>query len=313
MSKIVLATDLGGTNLRMAAVGESGDVLFRTRSKTPETRSRDEILDLIAELASECKTEVGPKGEIIAFGIAAPAVIDHDAGVILIAPNLPELNGLAISEHLSRSLDLPVLLENDATAAAIGEQWKGACQGVASAICLTMGTGVGGGLIIDGKPLRGIDGTAGEVGHICVEPFGVPCACGSNGCLEQYASATAIVRMAEELIAAGRSSVLSELNEYSSHDIYKAGIGGDDVAKEVFTSAGFYLGVALGGLINVLNPEAIVIGGGVSDGWDLFIGSVEEQIAKRAFHQPGQRVKLMRAKLGDDAGILGVAKLAFAD
>ncbi len=313
MSKIVLATDLGGTNLRMAAVSEAGDVLFRTRSKTPETRSREEILNLIAELARECTNEVGGKGEIVAFGIAAPAVIDHESGVILIAPNLPDLNGLAISEYLTRSVGFPVLLENDATAAAIGEHWKGACQGVSSAICLTMGTGVGGGLIIDGKPLRGIDGTAGEVGHICVEPFGVPCACGSNGCLEQYASATAIVRLADELIAVGRTSSLSDLKEYSSHDVYNAGHAGDGVAREVFASVGFYLGVALGGLINVLNPEAIVIGGGASDGWDLFIDSVEAQIAKRAFHHPAQRVKLARAKLGDDAGILGVAKLAFAD
>ncbi|CAN5740807.1 ROK family protein [soil metagenome] len=313
MSKIVLATDLGGTNVRMAAVSEAGDVLFRTRSKTPETRSREEILELIAELARECTNEVGPRDEIVAFGIAAPAVIDHESGVILVAPNLPELNGLAISEYLTRSVGFPVLLENDATAAAIGEHWKGACQGVSSAICLTMGTGVGGGLIIDGKPLRGIDGTAGEVGHICVEPFGVPCTCGSNGCLEQYASATAVVRMAEELIASGRTSSLTELNEYSSHDVFNAGLAGDDVAREVFASVGFYLGVALGGLINLLNPEAIVIGGGASDGWDLFIDSVEVEIAKRAFHHPAQRVKLMRAKLGDDAGILGVAKLAFAD
>ncbi len=313
MSKIVLATDLGGTNLRMAAVGEAGDILFRTRSKTPATRSRHEILELIAELAGECKNEVGSQGEIIAFGIAAPAVIDHEVGVILVAPNLPDLNGLAISEYLTRSVGFPVLLENDATAAAIGEQWKGACQGVSSAICLTMGTGVGGGLIIDGKPLRGIDGTAGEVGHICVEPFGVPCACGSNGCLEQYASATAVVRMTEELIASGRTSTLAGINEYTSYDVYNAGVAGDGVAREVFASVGFYLGIALGGLINVLNPQAIVFGGGVSDSWDLFIGPVEAQIAKRAFYQPAQRVKLMRAKLGDDAGILGVARLAFAD
>ncbi len=313
MSKIVLATDLGGTNLRMAAVSEAGDILFRTRSKTPATRSREEILELITELARECKNEVGSSGEIIAFGIAAPAVIDHDAGIILVAPNLPDLNGLAISEYLNRSVGCRVLLENDATAAAIGEHWKGASQGVSSSICLTMGTGVGGGLIIDGKPLRGIDGTAGEIGHICVEPFGVPCACGSNGCLEQYASATAVVRITEELIASGKQSSLTGMGGYSSHDVYNAGLAGDAVAQEVFSTVGFYLGVALGGLINVLNPEAIVIGGGASDGWDLFIDSTEAQIAKRAFHQPAQRVRIMRAKLGDDAGILGVAKLAFAD
>ncbi len=313
MSKIVLATDLGGTNLRMAAVDEAGDILFRTRSKTPATRSREEILGLIVELARECKNKVGDSGDVIAFGIAAPAVIDHDAGIILVAPNLPDLNGLAISEYLTRSVGCRVLLENDATAAAIGEHWKGACQGVSSAICLTMGTGVGGGLIIDGKPLRGIDGTAGEIGHICVEPFGVPCACGSNGCLEQYASATAVVRIAEELIASGKLSSLTEMGDYTSHDVYNAGLAGDVVAREVFTTVGFYLGVALGGLINVLNPEAIVIGGGASDGWDLFIDSAESQIAKRAFHHPAQRVRIMRAKLGDDAGILGVAKLAFAD
>ncbi|HMS08846.1 MAG TPA: ROK family protein, partial [Pyrinomonadaceae bacterium] len=181
-----------------------------------------------------------------------------------------------------------------------------------SSICVTLGTGVGGGIIIDGKPLRGIDGTAGEIGHICVEPFGHPCGCGSVGCLEQYSSATAVVRMARELLSEFPDSIVASGDDVSSLDIYNAAISGDPMANEVFCRFGFYLGVALGGLINVLNPEVIVIGGGASESWDVFIEPLNGEIRKRAFKRPADRVTIVKAKLGDDAGILGVAKLAFS-
>jgi glucokinase len=156
-----------------------------------------------------------------------------------------------------------------------------------------------------------VDGTAGEIGHICVEPLGEPCGCGSRGCVEQYSSATAIVRLTRELENLYPKSVLLNKSRLTSLDVFDAGKQGDELALEIFRKMGFYLGIALADLVNVLNPEIIVIGGGASAGWDLFIGHVQDQITKRAFDEPAKRAKLVRAQLGDDAGILGAAKLAF--
>ncbi|MBX3267848.1 MAG: ROK family protein [Acidobacteria bacterium] len=312
MKKMVLAADLGGTNLRMAVIGENGETKYRSRSSTPSSRRREDVVDLLVGSARECIEATRSDGTISAFGIAAPAVLDHEAGRVLVAPNLPELNDFSLASAVSGLLGIEVFLENDANAAAIGENWLGASHGFNSSICVTLGTGVGGGVIIDGKPLRGIDGTAGEIGHICVEPFGHPCGCGSVGCLEQYSSATAVVRMAKELLSEFPDSSFASGNDLSSLDVYNAAISGDPLANEVFRRFGFYLGVALGGLINVLNPEVIVIGGGASESWDVFIEPLNQEIRKRAFKRPADRVIIVKAKLGDDAGILGVAKLAFS-
>lgn len=310
MKKLILAADLGGTNIRIAAVDEVGRPWYRARSGTPVGQTASSIKRLIADIAAECMGKLGGDASVASFALAAPAVIDRATGTILAAPNLPELNGFAICRELSSELGLPVLVENDATAAAIGENWLGASRGAANSICLTLGTGVGGGLIIGGNPYRGIDGTAGEIGHVCVEPFGVQCGCGSLGCLEQYSSASAVVRMTRELMPEFEHTVLRGNNGLTSLDVYDAGAAGDPLAVEVFRRFGFYLGIVLGGLVNVLNPEVIVLGGGASEGWDLFIETTRQEMRKRAFQQPAERVKLVRAELGDDAGILGVARLA---
>ncbi|MGI8811258.1 MAG: ROK family protein [Pyrinomonadaceae bacterium] len=310
MSKIVLAADLGGTNLRIATVSEDGTRIHRARASTPVSRSRQEIIDSIVLLAEECRRTSGTD-EIVAFGVAAPAIISSDDRTIFSSPNLPDLNGLDLSSVLSERLGIPVLLENDANAAALGENWLGASRSTKNSICVTLGTGVGGGLILDGCLVRGVDGTAGEVGHTMVEPDGHPCGCGSVGCLEQYSSATAIVRLANQLTPMYPESPIAKLSVISATDVYDAGMKNDELSREVFRAFGTYLGMALAGLINVLNPEVIVLGGGVSAGWDCFIDHVREQIRMRAFREPGERVKLIRAELGDDAGILGSAKLAF--
>jgi glucokinase len=206
-----------------------------------------------------------------------------------------------------------VRLENDANAAAIGEMWRGAGQGYRTIICVTLGTGVGGGIILDGKLWRGTDGSAGEIGHISIDPFaGVPCSCGSHGCLEVYASATAIVRMTREAKPRYPNSVLDDTEQLTSKDVYQAGKGGDELALEVFRQMGMYLGIGLASLINLLNPEMIVIGGGLANGWELFEKHMQQQVAERAFPIPAASVKIVRAQCGDDAGLLGAAKVAFA-
>lgn len=312
MTDIVLATDLGGTNLRMAAVNRKGEVLYRTKYSTPKSERADEIVNAIVLAADECSKAVVDKGKIKAIGAAMPATVSSAEGIILKAPNLPALDGFRLSATISNELNLPVILENDANSAAIGENWMGASKNYNDSICVTLGTGVGGGIIINGQILRGIDGTAGEIGHICVEPFGAPCGCGSRGCVEQYSSATAVVRLTRELENQYPKSLLQNKIKLTSLDVYEAGKKGDELALEVFRQMGFYLGIALADLVNVLNPEVIVIGGGASQGWELFVNHVQEQIRKRSFREPAERVKLVRAQLDDDAGILGAAKLALA-
>lgn len=309
MTEIVLAGDLGGTNLRIAAVDREGRIVFRDKRETPDAAEAGEIVRVILEAAENCRAQLNGE-QIKALSIAVPGTVDARKGLILKAPNVPVLDNFSMVEALEKELEIPVILENDANAAAIGESWIGASKDVADSICVTLGTGVGGGIIIDGSVLRGADGTAGEIGHICVEPFGAACGCGSRGCVEQYASATAVVRQAGELSNDFPQSELKEKSRLTSEDVYLAGKAGDKLALEVFRRQGFYLGIALAGLINTLNPEAIVFGGGASEGWDLFAPHMRSEIELRAYKEPANRAKLVRAALGDDAGILGAARLA---
>jgi len=308
---VVLAADLGGTNLRMAAVDSDGSLLCRTSTATPRSVDHMELLSAIELLARECREARSGELQVEAFGIAAAAVIDFDHGRIRSSPNMPELNGLDLSTALAAKIGLPVTVENDATAAAIGEHWLGASRGVASSILVTLGTGVGGGIILNDVPLRGIDGTAGEIGHICVEPLGVVCGCGSVGCVEQYSSARAVTRMACEVRNQFPDTLIEDKEDLTPLDVFNAGMRGDELAIEIFRRMGSYLGIALADLINVLNPEVIVIGGGAAAGWGLFIDHLRMEVQKRAFQQPAERAKIIRAQLGDDAGILGAARLAF--
>lgn len=312
MSKeIVLATDLGGTNLRMAAIDRAGKILYRTKRDTPRQATRaEEIVREIVEAAIECRENCA-EFSIKTIAAAVPASVNAECGVIIKAPNLPALDGFRITAALENELGIKAVLENDANAAAVGEFWLGASKNCAHSICVTLGTGVGGGIIIDEKILRGANGTAGEIGHICVEPFGEPCGCGSRGCVEQYSSATAIVRLTKDLEAQYPKSDLKNRSHLTAYEVFQAGMSGDELALEVFRQMGFYLGLALAGLLNVLNPEVVVIGGGVADSWDLFIPHVAETIRQRTFPEPAKQVKIVRAELNDDAGIIGMGRLAF--
>lgn len=310
MKQVVLAADLGGTNLRMAAVDESENIIFRVKNETPQNGDAEEIVRALVKAAENCRENLEDR-EVSAIAAAVPGSVNYDEGLIIKAPNLSMLDGFPIVQALENNLNVKAFIENDANAAAIGENWLGASKGFENSITVTLGTGVGGGIIIKNEILRGADGTAAEIGHICVEPFGYWCSCGSNGCLETYASATAMVRIAEELVEEfPRAAKLLKDNRETSEDIFKIANDGDKLAREVFRRQGLYLGIALAGLINTLNPEIIVIGGGASAGWDLFMPELKKQIAIRAYKDAAKRAKIVRAELDDDAGILGAAKIA---
>jgi glucokinase len=313
--EFVFAADLGGTHLRVALVDRNGKLYCRQMQSTPQAEKPNEIVRALIDAVNTCAPAAAEQGGAIsAVSVVVPGTVNVADGVVVKAPNVPCLDGFRLAAALESELDWPVILENDANAAAIGELWCGAGQGYRTLICVTLGTGVGGGIILDGKLWRGVDGSAAEIGHIGVDPFaGVPCTCGSRGCLEVYASATAIVRMTREARPRYPNSILHNTEDLTSQKVYQAGKEGDELAIEVFRRMGVYLGIGLASLINVLNPEIVVIGGGLSNGWDLFEKHMHQQVIERAFPIPARRVKIVRAQCGDDAGLLGAAKLAFGD
>jgi glucokinase len=310
----VLAADLGGTHLRYAIVDDQGQVYFRQIQPTPRTDKPDEIVHALIAAARECERQlVALRGTISAVSVAVPGTVNVSQGLVVKVPNVPALDGFQLAAALESELGWPVLLENDANAAAIGEMWRGAGQGYNTIICVTLGTGVGGGIILDGELWRGADGSAGEIGHIGVDPFGgVPCPCGSQGCLEVYASATAIVRLTREAKTRYPGSVLQPEQNLTAAKVYQAGTEGDELALDVFRQMGVYLGIGLASLINLLNPQVIVIGGGVANGWELFEKHMHQQVIERAFPLPASSVKIVQGQCGDNAGLLGAAWLAFA-
>src|SRR5574341_43229 len=310
--QLVFAVDLGGTHLRAATVDGDGRIKFRLKQQTPEADCPQQIVDAILAAARKCREQAATAGQTIgAISVVVPGSINVAAGAIVKAPNLPCLDGFRLTETLTRALRLPAILENDANAAAVGEMWQGAARGRRTIVCVTLGTGVGGGIILDGKLWHGANDSAAEIGHMCVDPFGgVACTCGSRGCLEVYASATAIVRMTREARPRYPRSILAAENGLTSEQVYCAGLQGDKLALEVFRRMGVYLGIGLANLINSLNPEMIVIGGGVVNAWDLFAKDMNHEIAERAFPLPAAEVKIVRGECGDAAGLLGAARLA---
>ncbi|HCX30798.1 MAG TPA: ROK family protein [Blastocatellia bacterium] len=314
-SELVFAADLGGTHLRVAAVDRQGRVHCRLMQPTPQAEKPDEIVHALIDAARECERQTAGKGgKISAVSVVVPGTVNDAERLVVKAPNVPSLDGFRLAAALETELEWPAILENDANAAAIGEMWRGAGRGYSAIICVMLGTGVGGGIILDGKLWRGADGSAAEIGHMGVDPFaGVACACGSRGCLEVYASATAIVRMTREARPRYPNSLLHMTEDLNSEKVYQAGLEGDELSLEVFRRMGVYLGIGVASLINILNPEIVVIGGGLSNGWDLFAKHMRQQVIERAFPIPARRVKIVRAECGDDAGLLGAARLAFTN
>lgn len=301
---VVIGVDLGGTNLRTALVNQNGEVADKVKEPTRASDGHARVVQKLIENIKAQQDRAHRNGNVVAaVGVGAPGVIHADTGVVVKSPNFPDWNNLPLKKELEAALALPVFIENDANAAALGEQWRGAGRGKNSMIFLTLGTGVGGGIVLNGRIWPGADGMAGEIGHMTIIPDGRRCGCGNTGCLEMYASSRGIVMAYLERSSRHRM--------ITSEEIYQAAREGDVLAGDVMKDMGRLLGIGIANLVNIFNPELIVIGGGVKDAWHLFIEATREEIKKRAFEYPAERTQIVPSMLGDDAGMIGAAALAF--
>jgi glucokinase len=335
MKNFAIGVDLGGTNLRIAAVDDQGSLIEKVTLGTKVSLGRDHVIDDMCGAIEHVLEKYRTSGNLLGIGIGVPGIIDMQSGLLRESPNLPGWADYPVRAEIEQRLKTVVILENDANVAALGEKWLGAARDFDHMAMLTLGTGVGGGLVQHGVIWHGMNGMAGEFGHTNVEPEGHPCNCGNRGCLEQYASATAVVRMAREEIESNRESTLARAAhsdaEFSAKSLYNLAIQGDEDARRIFRRVGRALGIVLAGMVNSLNLPIYVIGGGVSSAWEAFAPSIFEELRRRSMVyaatapadplasgqgasanvEPGQGHKtiITRALLGSDAGLYGAARL----
>lgn len=304
--EFVIGMDLGGTNLRVAAVGRDGEVVALQRGDTGAREGPEAVIARIVGAVRDVAARVAADGAAVrGVMLGAPGIIASALGTVVSSPNLPGWRDVPLRDLVAAGVGLPVSLENDANAAAYGEFWRGAGGGCATMVLVTLGTGVGGGLVLGGSLWRGADGMAGEVGHMTVEPGGRTCNCGNAGCLETYASATAILDRYRELAGEQEAS--------SAAQVHARALEGDANARQAFREAGRALGIAFASLVNLLNPERIVVGGGVLPAWELLMPAAEQELRRRAFAALAARVRLERAVLGDLAGVTGAGGLLWSN
>jgi glucokinase len=313
--RLVAAIDLGGTKIRSLIVDRRGKVLGLDRRLTEAALGPQAVIErIIASVGQALAVASLEPDHLAGIGVAAPGPVDFHRGVILEAPNLPDWIDVPLAALLSERFGRPAFLENDANAAAVGEYRFGAGRAVDQLIYLTISTGIGGGLILDGRLYRGVDGTAGELGHIVIDEQGPLDDCGLRGCLEVLASGTAIARMGQEALAAGASGRLDELaeaGELTSKEIHAAFLAGDETAAGILARARHYLAIGLADFINIFNPQLFVIGGGVANMFDDYVAPAFEEARGLAFARPAVTARLLPAALGDNSGALGVAALVF--
>ncbi len=324
MKSFSIGVDLGGTNMRIAAVEESGRQMETICTSTQVTRGRDLVINEMCGAIQELSGKFSGVHQFAGVGVGVPGIIDMDTGTVYAAPNLPDWTNYPVKSEIQRRLGTAVILENDANCAALGEKWMGAGREVNGLCMVTLGTGVGGGFIFDGALWHGMIGMAGEIGHMTVTPDGPPCGCGNRGCLEQFASATAIQRMAAEAVSAGKATELAramEANpEFSAKIIFQYALQGDPPSQQIFDTVGWALGVVLSSLVDALNLPMYVIGGGVSSAWEAFSPALFRELRKRSIvfraSDPGEndqrqekKTIVTRALLGSDAGLIGAARL----
>lgn len=309
----VIGIDVGGTFIKAAAISETGEIVAKEEWPTEVEKGTGALLDRLAEIARSSAEKAGWRWEDVSgVGIGLPAFLDFDKGIVEEAVNLGWKN-VHIVEELERRLAVPVYFDNDANVAALGEAWMGGGRGYQHILTVTLGTGVGGGVVIDGRIYRGANGMAGEIGHIVLEPeHGEKCNCGQTGCLETISSASAILRSARKRLQQGEASSLQTIDNLTTRDVFEHAAKGDLLAGKVIDHAIHQLGYTLALLGNTLNPQVIVIGGGPSRAGDILYKPLREYYAKYALKRVVESTAIRPAELGNDAGVIGAAKLAIS-
>ena len=313
---LYLGIDVGGTKIISAIVDGRGRIVARDYRETEAQDGPAAVLSQITEAATSVIAESGVNSAGIAgVGIAAPGPIDAHSGVVTAPPNLPGWKDVPLKELIKDRLGLPTALENDANAAALAEHRFGAGRGTKHMIYVTASTGIGGGFILDGKLYAGATGSAGEIGHMTILPHGPLCGCGNQGCLEALASGRAIAREARELVHGGARTLIADLahgdpDRISARLVAQAAAEGDAEAGRILDQAMAYLGIGMANLVNLFNPELLVIGGGLTKMDERLFGPVRSIIDQRAFPANAHAVRVIPAELGDDVGVLGAAAVA---
>ena len=313
VKKYKIGVDVGGTNIKVALVDKKGNIVYSntvpTRAEMGYEYTISNIKQAIYELMKETKTS---KEVIEGIGFGFPGQVDCERGIVRLAPNIPGWVNVPIASIIEEEFGIITKIDNDVRCAALGELNFGAGKGCQNLICITVGTGIGSGLIINGKLVRGASNAAGEIGHIKLQMQGGPiCGCGDTGCLEAFASGPSIVAMAEQYILGGKSTKYRELAnpDITPYVVAEAAKQGDSVAKRIYEIIGEYIGIGMASVVNLLNPEKIVIGGGVADAGDLLIAPIKRTLKERAMPIQAEAVEIVSAELGNTAGVIGASLL----
>ncbi|TWE08499.1 glucokinase [Neobacillus bataviensis] len=313
--KKLIGIDLGGTTVKFAILTEEGEIQQKWSLETDIQNEGKNIVPSIIDSINHRLDLYGLSADdILGIGMGSPGTVDREKGTVIGAYNLNWSTLQPVKDQIEDGTGIPFVIDNDANVAALGERWKGAGEDGTDVVFVTLGTGVGGGIIADGNLIHGKVGAGGEIGHIIVEPDGYQCTCGNQGCLETVASATGIVRLARDFSEryAGESELkwlIDDGQEVTAKTVFDQVKHGDQLAVIVVNKFYYYLGLACGNIGNILNPETIVIGGGVSAAGDMLLKGVEEYFQKFAFPTVRTSTKLKLAQLGNDAGVIGAASL----
>lgn len=312
-----IGVDLGGTKILTALVDGAGRVMQRHRVPTPR-EGPAAVVEVIAGTVDAVLqgTALG-RPEMAGIGVGSPGPLDPRTGIVFEPPNLPGWRDVPLAQMLSDRLGMVTHIEHDANAAALAEWWIGAGRGIRDLVYMTISTGIGGGIILGDVLLQGVSGTAGEVGHTTIDVNGPRCGCGRPGHLEAMASGPAIARMAAEASGTGRRTAVLAMaggdpSRITAEMVEEAARQGDAVARDVLARAGFYIGVGVANLLNLLNPRRVIIGGGVSKAGELLFGPIRRTVSDLAFEHPARDAEVVPAALGDDVGAIGAAAVVFA-
>lgn len=305
-SKLILGADVGGTNIKTVLVNGRGKVLATLKRPTLARRGRDALIErLVLTLRDTVKKSGAAMKDAAGVGIGFAGPLDPVTGIVFNPPNIPGWFNVPLRDILIQKLKKPVALDNDANLVALGEYWKGAGRGAKALVCLTLGTGVGGGIVLNGRVWHGASGIAGEIGHMTVVRNGRRCLCGNRGCLEVYASSKGLMFRMQELLEGGRARRPGKL---TPENIERWALSGDKTARRAIRDTGVILGVAIANIANMLNPDVVVVGGGISKIGELLFEPIRTEVKKRAFPQAVEGLKIVKAELEDDAGALGAAR-----